>query len=247
MTILIDPTQSVKEIRGKRSDAGQMTPSLFRYPQWVFSALGILTPLTYVACGVCCYYYGHYTRNFIPFPSSVVATTPERYIYGWSATVVVPLMLLAIWRVRKYLAHPNRFTTKSLVTTVLPYLCPLLGVASAFFYGAAAFWTATDGLWWHLLFHLASLSTLSLFFIAFDLAVNFTRAGTHLFVVIYDIATSIVIAVYASTAYYIMNRVMGLLFTIWTIGGYIGITLLFIRFIGVGIQITASPAAKRHR
>ena len=214
------------------------------FPQWAFWAVGALTPITYCTAAGFNYYLGHYSRQFLPFPSACIAALPERYIFGWSAAVVVPLMMFAAWRVFRHLSQP-RFGRKNTLSNILIYACVAMGFAAAALYGIAAFWTVADGLWLHLAFHMGSLATLVLFFTLYDVVSYRARGSLSTLVLVHDIVMIAVAAGYSGACYFVLKHVVGVFFSIWSVTGYVAILIAFTRYWTLGWQMTETQN-KRH-
>lgn len=222
----------------------------FQYPQCIFWALGVITPLTYVAAGAVNFYYGHYSQKFIPFPSTCVVGTPERYIFGWSAVVVVPLMLMASWRVYKHLTHPKLFVRRTPLVTGLAIASSLFGVLAAGFYTASAFWTLSDGFWWQIGFHDAALGCLVFYFLLFDTVMYRARSGLPTRIWIHDSFIVALALFYIGGTYKILTGMMGVILSVWSVCGYILIALLFTRYVMQGWQMMGTSfvvQSKKHR
>ena len=224
--------------------------TVFQYPQCVFWALGIITPLTYAAAGAANFYYGHYSQKFIPFPSTCVVGTPERYIFGWSAVAVVPLMLLASWRVYKHLTHPKLFVRRPPLISALAIASSGFGIFAAAFYTASAFWTLADGFWWQIGFHDAALACLVLYFVLFDAVMYKARSGLPTRVWIHDVAIIVLAAFYIGGTYSVLSGEIGTILSVWAVCGYVLIALLFTRYVNQGWQMMGTSfvvQSKKHR
>lgn len=228
-----------------------MGESLAKYPSNVYLALAVIPVVVISVCLGLNLYDHHYATKFVPLPSNSLSGPIERYVSGWAAVVIAPLIFTTAFRSYKAFTK-SRTTSKNIVVVALCYAIPFIGVAIGISYSAMCFWTLSDAVWIHLGIHAATLVLLLAYFALHDVLIKLTKHKLPMVSVIYDGITAIVLSFYLLVGYYALTKSgaanQELLLSAVSISGYLVWILLFVRFPILNSELSIKPptASKKH-